>query len=185
MAQRSSPGFLHGVDRMVHGMARVADQLSALVCAILILATAVTMAVFQMGINIVGIDDILRMLLIWLVYLGAVSLSLDGDHISMDAVYQVLPDRARRIVDVLISLFGIGLSLFVAKFGLDSMLTDIDYEMTLPSGYLPEWPQSLAIPLCFALMAVAYLSYLLSVLTGRRYRDSGRADELTELTKGS
>ena len=37
---------------------------------------------------------------------------------------------------------------------------------------MPAWPQTLAIPLCFALMALAYLSYLYAVLTNRRHRQA-------------
>ena len=41
------------------------------------------------------------------------------------------------------------------------------YGILLPSGYIPAWPQTLAVPLCFGLMTVAYLAYLYSVVTNR------------------
>ena len=178
--KRVGPGLIGALDRLVHKMTRVADQLSALVCAILIVVTAAAMLIYQLGIAIVGLDDILRMLLIWLIYLGAVSLCLDGDHISMDAVYHLLPARVRRVFDLVTALIGFGLCAFVTKIGVDSLRQDIAYQMLLPSGYLPSWPQSLAIPLCFALMTVAYLSYLLSVISGRRHRELSEAEKMAE-----
>ena len=71
---------------------------------------------------------------------------------------------------IAVALLGIVLCGYVTKIGFDSMMREIGYGMLLPSGYLPAWPQTLAIPLCFALMTVAYLSYLYSVLTNRRQR---------------
>jgi TRAP-type C4-dicarboxylate transport system permease small subunit len=179
-AMRSGPGLLGALDHIIHKVTQIADQLSALVCAILIIVTAGTLVAYQLGIGIVGLDDIMRMLLIWFVYLGTVSLCLDGDHISMDVVYLLLPARVRRIFDLVTALVGFGLCAFVTKIGLDSLRQDIAYQMMLPSGYLPAWPQSLAVPLCFALMTVAYLSYLLSVITGRRHREISEEEKMAE-----
>jgi C4-dicarboxylate transporter DctQ subunit len=161
------------VDRVVYRMTQAAAQVSAFVCALLIVATTLAVIVYQQGITIVWLDDVLRMLLIWLVYLGSVSLCFANDHIAMDAVYVRLPPKVRRAVDVAVGLMGAGLCAYVAKIGFDSMMRDIGYGMLLPSGYLPLWPQTLAIPLCFALMTVAYVSYLYSVLTNRRSRQAG------------
>jgi TRAP-type C4-dicarboxylate transport system permease small subunit len=179
-AKHSDPGLFGALDHFVQKATRIADQLSALVCAILIVVTTGAMVAYQLGIGIVGLDDILRMLLIWLVYLGTVSLCLDGDHISMDVVYLLLPARVRRVFDLVTALVGFGLCAFVTKIGLNSLQQDIAYQMMLPSGYLPSWPQSLAVPLCFALMTVAYLSYLLSVITGRRHREISEEEKMAE-----
>jgi TRAP-type C4-dicarboxylate transport system permease small subunit len=113
------------------------------------------------------------MLLIWLVYIGSVSLCFNNDHIAMDAIYLRLPRPARKAIDAVVAVTGIVLCACIAKFGFDSMRQEIAYGMLLASGYLPSWPQTLAIPLCFALMAIAYLSYLISLVTGgRRHGDS-------------
>ncbi len=159
--------------RAVHGVASLADRLSAFICAVLIMATTVAMIVYQFGIAIAWLDDVLRLLLIWLVYLGAVSLCLHNDHISMDALSVLLPKAVRKATEVAIALLGVGLCLFIAKIGFDSMRREIAYGALLPSGYIPAWPQSLAIPLGFGLMAVACLSHLLSVLSGQRQGPPG------------
>jgi TRAP-type C4-dicarboxylate transport system permease small subunit len=170
MVERSGtdPGLIGTLDRVVHRVTRWADEIAALVCAFLIATTTLAVIVYQQGITIVWLDDLLRMLLIWLVYLGSVSVCFNNDHITMDAVYVRFPPRVRRVVDFSVAVLGIALCGYITKVGLDSMLREIDYGMLLPSGYLPAWPQTLAIPLCFALMAVAYLSYLYAVVTNRR-----------------
>jgi C4-dicarboxylate transporter DctQ subunit len=145
-------------------LAAVCDHIAALVCAFLIVATTAAVIVYQLGIAIPWIDDVLRMLLVWLVYLGAVSLCLRNDHISMDAVYLRMPPRVRRFVDVAVALLGVGLCAFTAKIGYDSMRQALGYGESLSSGYLPAWPRDLVIPLCFALMAAAYLAHLVKLL---------------------
>jgi C4-dicarboxylate transporter, DctQ subunit len=179
------PGLIGALDLFIFRVARWADQLSAFICAFLIVTTTAAMLVYQLGISIPWLDDVLRMLLIWLVYMGCVSLCLNNDHISMDAVYLRMPKTPRKVMDVIIALLGIGLCAFVAKIGYASMMQGIEYEELLPSGYIPSWPQSLAIPLGFGLMTVGYLSFLLSLFTGRRERhlqqEQKDAEELRSL----
>ena len=167
-------------DNAIGRVAMVADQLSALICAFLIVATTFAVIAYQLDLSFVWLDDLLRMLLIWLVYLGTVSLCLDNDHISMDAVYLHLPPAARRVIDIMVSVMGIALCSYIAKIGYDSMMQEVAYGTFLASGYLPAWPQTLAIPLCFALMAVAYFSYLLSILSGRRRRRLAEEQRMNE-----
>ena len=173
-------GRLNALDAFIFRIARWVDHLSAFICAFLIVVMTAAMVIYQLGISIPWLDDVLRLLLIWLVYMGCVSLCLDNDHISMDAIYLRLPRTARKVMDVIIALLGIGLCGFVAKIGFDSMRQEIAYGALLPSGYLPSWPQSLAIPLGFALMTVAYASYLFSIFSGRRYRQFTEEQKLTE-----
>jgi C4-dicarboxylate transporter, DctQ subunit len=147
--------------------AALCDQLSAFVCAFLIVATTAAVTAYQLGIAISWLDDLLRMLLIWLVYLGTVSLCVDNDHISMDALYLRLPARGRHVVDILVALLGIALCAFTAKIGWDGLRQTYMYGEKLSSGEIPAWPRDLVIPLCFALMAFAYVSHLVKLLRRR------------------
>ncbi|MBI2319247.1 MAG: TRAP transporter small permease, partial [Betaproteobacteria bacterium] len=136
--------------------------------------------VYQLGISIPWLDDLLRMLLIWLVYMGCIPLALSNDHISMDAVYLRMPKGMRKAMDVIIALMGIALCGYVAKIGYDSMMQSIEYGELVPSGYFASWPQNLAIPLGFGLMTVAYASFLFSLFTGRRLRHLGEGQKQSE-----
>ncbi len=161
--------------------AAVCDHLSAFVCAVLIVVTTGAMIVYQFGIAILWLDDVLRMLLIWLVYIGTVSLCLHNDHISMDAVYLLMPPTMRKAVDIVVALLGVGLCVFVANIGYDSMRDALQYGITLPSGYIPSWPRDIILPVCFALMAAAYLRHLISVVQGKPVRAPSEAERAAEL----
>jgi TRAP-type C4-dicarboxylate transport system permease small subunit len=173
-------GWLPVLDRFILRATQWADEAAAVVCAFLIVATTCSMIVYQRGITIVWLDDVLRMLLIWLVYLGSVSLCFHNDHITMDAIYLRMPAAVRRRLNIAIALLGMVLCGYVTKIGLDNMMVEVGYGMLLPSGYIPSWPQTLAIPFCFALMTVAYLSYLYSVITNRRQRSQSDAPSVPE-----
>ena len=175
MAEPQRRSLLTRLDNGIGAVTRAADEAAAAVCAALIVVTTIAVIIYQRGITIAWLDDVLRALLIWLVYLGSVSLCFHNDHITMDAVYLRLPAPVRRALNIIIALLGIALCGYTAKIGLDSMLGEIEYDTLLPSGYLPSWPQTLAIPLCFSLMAVAYLSYLYTVLARRDRADHSHA----------
>ncbi len=164
------------LDRVIERITHLADEAAAVVCAFLILATTFSVIVYQRGITIVWLDDVLRALLIWLVYLGSVSLCFNNDHITMDALFLRLPPRVRRILNLFIGLLGFVLCAYVSTVAVSSMMRDLEYGNLMPSGYLPVWPQSLAVPLCFALMALAYLSYLYSVVSGRNDRKAASSE---------
>lgn len=164
---KSETGLFGLFDRAMGRVALVADNLAALVCAILITATTGSVIIYHQGIAIPWLDDLLRMLLIWLVYLGSVTLCFRNDHITMDAVYLRMTPRVQRGMNFIVAVLGFVLCAYISTMGLESMLREIEYGTTLPAGYIPAWPQTLAIPLCFAVMALAYLSYLYSVVKRR------------------
>ncbi len=98
-ADRQGRGWVSVLDRAIYRVTQAADQAAAVVCAVLIVVTTISVVVYQRGITIVWLDDVLRLLLIWLVYLGSVSLCFHNDHIAMDAVYLRFPRRVRRVLN--------------------------------------------------------------------------------------
>ena len=169
-AQRPASPVMRVLEMVIRGLTRCCDWLSALICAVLIVTTAAAMVVYQFGIVIPWLDDVLRMLIIWTVYLGAVSLCLHNEHISMDAFYLTLSPAKRRVIDLLIAVIAIVLCSYIAMISTDTLMREIEYEQLLPSGYLPSWPQALALPFCFSLMALAYLASVPAILRGKPQR---------------
>ena len=157
-----------GFERLAGWIVKASDQISAAVCAFLIVATTAAMLAYQAGWASPWLDDVLRMLLVWLVYLGTVSLCLTNDHITMDAMYTRMRPGVRRAVDIAVALLGLGLCAFVTKIGWDSLRQTIEFDEQMPSGYFAAWPLSIAIPVCFGLMAIAYLAHFIRVLRGRK-----------------
>lgn len=156
-----------GIDRLFDFIASASAIAAALLCAVLIVTTTFSVVVYQRGITISWLDDLLRMLLIWLVFLGSVAGVWRRDHITMDALYTRFGPVSRRLVDILVAVMGLVICGFVASVSLSTTLREREFSTLLSSGELPAWPQTLSIPVSFGLMALAYLGVLIATLAGR------------------
>jgi C4-dicarboxylate transporter DctQ subunit len=58
-------------------------------------------------------EEIMQFLNIWVVMLGAAVITRNGAHLKMDAVYNLVPPPARRILDALTNLLALAVSLYV------------------------------------------------------------------------
>lgn len=156
-----------GIDRLFRMIAGASSIGATVLCAILIGATSMSVVIYQQGITISWLDDLLRMLLIWLVFLGSVSGVWRRDHITMDALYVRLGPASRQFVDMLVALLGIAVCGFVTWMSLETTLREREFSTLLSSGELPAWPQTLSIPVSFGLMTIAYVGVLIATLAGR------------------
>jgi C4-dicarboxylate transporter DctQ subunit len=156
-----------GVDRLFDMLASVSSFAATILCGVLIVVTSFSVVVYQRGITISWLDDLLRLLLIWLVFLGSVSGVWRRDHITMDALYVRFGPVSRRIVDMLVAMMGIMICAFITWVSLETTMREREFSTLLASGELLAWPQTLAIPVSFGLMTLAYVGVLIATLAGR------------------
>ena len=67
-----------------------------LLLLMVVFAMVVTRSVFNMG--FAWLDDLARYLQIWVVYTAAITVTMKGEHITMDALYTRLSRSGRRMV---------------------------------------------------------------------------------------
>jgi TRAP-type C4-dicarboxylate transport system permease small subunit len=109
-----------------------------------------------LDISINGADHLLRLLVLWVAYLGAVSASREGKHIHVDAIARWLPGRAKAGVEALTDLFTTGVCVVLAWQALRFMHSARESgEMAF--GSLPVWVAELILPLAFTLIALRYV----------------------------
>lgn len=159
---------LAALGRIVELVAWLSDAAATLMFLALVGLTTYSVVTRDfLNVSFPWIDDLLRMLLIWSVYLGAVMLCLTNDHITMDVVYVRFPSGIKRVIDWLVSLSTVGVCTYLAYLGWQSVERSIRLkEMTL-SGTLPAWPGYLAIPVGLVLMAAATARYTLQAIWRR------------------
>jgi TRAP-type C4-dicarboxylate transport system permease small subunit len=105
--------------------------------------------------SIAGADQLVRLLVLWVAFLGAVAASRDGKHIHVDAVVRWLPGRIRAGAVALTDLFTLSVCLVLAWQSLRFMQSARESgEMAF--GALPVWIAELILPLGFALIALRY-----------------------------
>ena len=108
-----------------------------------------------LDISIFGADQMLRLLVLWVAFLGAVAASRDGKHIHVDAIARWLPGRVKSGVVALTDLFTLVVCLLLAWQALRFMQSARESgEMAF--GSLPVWVAELILPLGFTLIALRY-----------------------------
>ena len=128
---------------------------------IAMLALMVSLAAAQillrnfLDISILGADQLLRLLVLWVAFLGAVAASREGKHIHVDALARWLPVRAKAGVAALTDLFTLAVCLVLAWQALRFMHSARESgEMAF--GALPVWAAAVILPLAFTLIALRY-----------------------------
>ena len=106
-------------------------------------------------ISIFGADQMLRLLVLWVAFLGAVAASREGKHIHVDAIAHWLPGRVKSGVVAVTDLFTLGVCLTLSWQSLRFMQSArASGEMAF--GTLPVWVAELILPLGFTLIALRY-----------------------------
>jgi TRAP-type C4-dicarboxylate transport system permease small subunit len=108
-----------------------------------------------LDISIFGADQMLRLLVLWVAFLGAVAASREGKHIHVDAIARWLPARVKSGVVALTDLFTVIVCLLLAWQSLRFMQSTRESgEMAF--GTMPVWVAELILPLGFTLIALRY-----------------------------
>jgi TRAP-type C4-dicarboxylate transport system permease small subunit len=105
--------------------------------------------------SIFGADQMLRLLVLWVAFLGAIAASREGKHIHVDAIARWLPVRVKSGVVALTDIFTLSVCLVLAWQSLRFMQSARESgEMAFAS--LPVWVAELILPLGFTLIALRY-----------------------------
>ena len=106
--------------------------------------------------SIDGADDLLRLLVLWVAFLGAVAASREGKHIHVDAIARWLPGRSRPVVTVVTDLFTVVICAVLAWESLRYVLNSRT-SGEIAFGALPVWVAASILPLAFTLIALRYV----------------------------
>jgi TRAP-type C4-dicarboxylate transport system permease small subunit len=123
--------------------------------------------------SISGADQMLRLLVLWVAFLGAVAASREGKHIHVDAIARWLPGRIKSGVVALTDLFTFVVCLLLTWQSLRFMRSARESgEMAF--GSLPVWVAELILPLGFTLIALRYALRLTHRVQQARGREAAQ-----------
>lgn len=137
---------------------------------ILLLAVMILLAFVQVVLRnafssgILWADILLRHLVLWIGFLGAALATSSDRHISIDALTRFLPERIKRGVNTLSSLF----AAFISFLFFRAALTFIESERLDGStvyAEIPSWYAEAIIPIGFGLLFIHFL--IRAILSGR------------------
>ncbi len=139
----------------------------------LILTLIIVLATYQIGLRwftsggLPWIDPLLRYSVLWGGLMGAVLATARAQHISLDVVSYLIPERAKPWLKFITLCFSTVVAGFLFRAAVLFMQSEIEFGGTSLFG-LPSWILYLIFPISFAMISVHFiLSALLTVFDKR------------------
>lgn len=105
-------------------------------------------------------DALVRVMVLWVGLIGAMIAARRNQHISIDLVARILPQRAKKIVAAVLNLFASVVCTIVAYHSVQ--LVRMEYiDGAVAFGAVPTWTLESIIPISFGAMAVRYFVLML------------------------
>lgn len=140
--------------RLIHIVTWIENGLLIALLALMVsLAGAQILLRNLFDMSILDVDQLLRLLVLWVALLGAVAASRDGKHIRVDVISRWFPGRVRAGAQALTDIFTIGVCLVLAWQALRFIRAESG---VIAFGALPGWTAELILPVAFALIALRY-----------------------------
>ena len=134
-------------------------SLIGLACAQILLRNA-----FSIGLP--WIDELLRLILLWLAMIGAVAASREHKQIAIDILSRFLAPHRLRWVELMTSSFTAAVTGALCFYSARFVQQSYEFEDQL-LGDWPAWLFQIILPIGFGLMAYRYVLRAISCLLGR------------------
>jgi TRAP-type transport system small permease protein len=152
-------------------------EIALLLITVAVVSILCAQVVFRyfIGTSLDWIEEVSRILLIWLTYIGAaVALKRKG-HIAVDTLLGLFPDSIRHIVDIATWVLIVAFSAFLCVQGVAfAMLSE---RTTFPALQVPVSWQYLGLPVGCLLMVIYGSLHLVAAWRGKRGGGVHRAGE--------
>lgn len=132
--------------------------LALLLGAMIVLASLQILLRGALGSGIGWVDPLLRVMVLWVGLLGAVTASREGRQITVDVLSRLLSGRARAAVGVVTSLFTAGVAGVVAYHATRFVASEREFASAAFSG-IPAWWLESVIPIAFVAVTLRYLGH--------------------------
>ena len=111
-------------------------------------------------------EELARYVFIWQIWLGSSYCVQKNRHIRIDIFTDKLPEGARKIYEILITLVSIAFCVFlIYKGGIVMMKVRKMHQMS-PALKMPMWVLYSCIPISCSLMVLRYIEHIFQVLKG-------------------
>jgi TRAP-type C4-dicarboxylate transport system permease small subunit len=159
-----SAEFARGLKRVLEWVATGTDVMATALLLLLltvVFAMVLTRNVFNLG--FAWLDDLARYLQIWVVYTAAISITMKGEHITMDAAYNRMPQSWRLMVRRFTGIISLVFCAITCSLAIKQAIGVIRLREVSSTGVFPAIFGYASLPFGFCLMAAASLYYLLYI----------------------
>ena len=114
-------------------------------------------------------EELCRYLMVWMIFIGASQVTLQGGHVAVDIVPRLLPKRVNRVLAFLVNGMSIVFCVVLAYFAYKQMRRVKIAHQISPAMELPMWLAYLAIPLGTVLMSIRYVQQMILRANGKDF----------------
>ncbi len=125
-------------------------------CIVLLLFVNVILR-YIFGYAISWAEEITRYTLLWTVFVGAGVIAREGAHVSMEAFFNIWPEKIQRIGFLAINLFCIATIAVIFYFGIGIVDMVVETGQTTEAAAIPMWLIYAAFPVGSVLMILGYV----------------------------
>lgn len=136
-----------------------------LILTLFLLTLNVVMRYF-FGYSIIWAEEAARYAFIWIVMLSGAMLTREASHISMEALYNIMPRVCKKSVHIFVDLLTIAVSLLLIKASGSLLGTMFSTNVLSPAAHFPMALTYAVFPVAFVFMITGALEDLVSVWMG-------------------
>ena len=163
------------IDIVDKGLAKV-EEILAMVFMIIMLIVVTIQVVNQAFLhfnNVTWTEEISRILLVWVIFIGACIATRRGSHLVVSFVYDNLKGPAKIAVRVFVLRTCIFVTAYICRSGIAMVGVQARGNQFFGITGLPVWVASVAIPVCFAEMCLRFIMILIRELAALKAAKNG------------
>jgi TRAP-type C4-dicarboxylate transport system permease small subunit len=142
------------INRIVSAVEDILIVLFLAVMVIMVLLQIIMRNLYQTG--IMGGDDLVRHLVLWIAFFGAGVATRSNAHVRMDALTNFMSDRMLKYSDVAVSLFSLIISAILVYASIKFVYIEYQSHAHSPFLNIPLWFMQSILPVGYALLACRF-----------------------------
>jgi len=112
-------------------------------------------------------EELVRYLMVWMIFVGASQVAKWGGHVSVDIVPRMISKRASTILAFFVNIVAILFCILLAYYSFQQMSRVKAAQQISPAMELPMWIAYLSIPLGTVLMLIRYIQQIWMRIQGK------------------
>lgn len=152
---------------------KIIDSISSIllvVTSILVFTQAILRYFFSYSIH--WSEEVSLLMIVWFIFLGCSVAAKEGAHISMDMLDNILPDKGRQIISVIINIISVGFCVIIVYAGIGMVKNAIELDSMATSIEMPLWIAYTSVPVGMTLMLIQYIFKLVDSI--KALKEEGR-----------
>lgn len=141
--------------------------IAALILVASFLLFANVVARYGFNTAVLGAEELVRYMIIWLVFIGGSVAARKGIHIGVDAVLSIVGPSIARVISAVVLVFCIGFCIALAVYGFELVSATHSFGQRSAALRIPFWIAQVAIPIGAVLMALRFTQRLIALLQSR------------------